>query len=264
MGRIVVTTDLSEPARRALPLAGRIAQGLGEALLLLHVVHAPALAPALSGSVDMDRRDAERALTELAAGIGGRVRTTVVEAEEVVPAILAETAAADAELLVMASHGRSGFDRLRLGSVVDAVLDDARVPVLCVPARSERPGDGTRVVVASDLSDRAKSSFPIARRLASALRLPLSLLVVESPDARSDPARLDAQARELGGVRPASIELVTAAHPIYGIVGEADLDDAAVLCTSSSPKSLLKRLLIGSVSREVLRAASIPVVVVRG
>ena len=139
MGTLVVTTDLSELSRRALPVARRMADGLGAELVLLHIVHSPTLAPALSGSIDLDVADAEKALAEQAKDLG-TVTTRVIEAEDVVPALVAEAATAD--MLVMASHGRTGLKRLALGSVVEAVLEAASTPVLCVPAGLDPPGTG--------------------------------------------------------------------------------------------------------------------------
>jgi nucleotide-binding universal stress UspA family protein len=67
---------------------------------------------------------------------GGLRVDTVVEAgqPESRLARLAEERAAD--LIVMASHGRSGFQRLRLGSVTESTLRAASVPVLVL----HRPG----------------------------------------------------------------------------------------------------------------------------
>jgi nucleotide-binding universal stress UspA family protein len=49
-------------------------------------------------------------------------------------------AAEPTALLVMATHGRTGWDRLRLGSVTTATLHRATVPVLVVSAAPARVG----------------------------------------------------------------------------------------------------------------------------
>lgn len=55
---------------------------------------------------------------------------------------LADLAASETDpvgLLVMATHGRTGWDRLRLGSVTTATVHSAPVPVLVVPAHVGSP-----------------------------------------------------------------------------------------------------------------------------
>jgi nucleotide-binding universal stress UspA family protein len=136
MACIAVASDLSLLAERALPAGERLARALGVDLVLLHVVHDPVLAPALTTSVEQDVKDAESALAALAArvGAGVTVRVDVTTAEEVVDGIAARAAALDARYLVIASHGRSGWQRLRLGSVAASLVRRAAVPVVCVPA----------------------------------------------------------------------------------------------------------------------------------
>jgi nucleotide-binding universal stress UspA family protein len=48
---------------------------------------------------------------------------------------LAASEVAPTGLLVLATHGRTGWSRLRLGSVTAATIRDAPVPVLVVPGR---------------------------------------------------------------------------------------------------------------------------------
>jgi Universal stress protein family len=55
------------------------------------------------------------------------------------------------DLLVMGTHGRSGFEALFLGSVTEKVLRSTHVPVLTVPPA---------VVLASELSSTRRSSVP--------------------------------------------------------------------------------------------------------
>jgi nucleotide-binding universal stress UspA family protein len=50
----------------------------------------------------------------------------------------------DADVIVLGTHARRGFQRLVLGSIAEAVLREAKRPVLVVPASVERAGDGQR------------------------------------------------------------------------------------------------------------------------
>ena len=77
------------------------------------------------------RLEAEAYLTPIAADLrakGVRV-TTMVRRGEPTAEILAGARAADADLIAMTTHGRSGLGRLLFGSVAEAVLRQADIPV---------------------------------------------------------------------------------------------------------------------------------------
>lgn len=133
MAELCVATDLSAAAAPAVELAFRWARSLQATLVLLHVVHDPELAPALGNDVPGDVATANRHLQQLAAAAGDvACRVDVRTADDVVATITA--AAAHADYLFVGSHGRSGFQRLRLGSIAAGVLRRSHVPVVCLPA----------------------------------------------------------------------------------------------------------------------------------
>ncbi len=65
-----------------------------------------------------------------AAAHGIQVKTQVLTANDVADALVTAAHALDADLIVMASHGRRGFDRLLHGSETQEVLNHCKVPVL--------------------------------------------------------------------------------------------------------------------------------------
>jgi nucleotide-binding universal stress UspA family protein len=116
----VVATDLSAFANRAVPYAYALVGAAGE----VHIVH-------VREEVPDDRAALERQLAALAPpGLGGRTRTHVLVGED--PAeLVAETAArVGADVICIASHGRSGLSRALVGSVADRLLRETRLPVL--------------------------------------------------------------------------------------------------------------------------------------
>jgi nucleotide-binding universal stress UspA family protein len=100
-------------------------------VILLHVI-----ADSRGEFVFATRARAEEYLDSLAEGLadkGIRVRTSIRFGSGSVPgAILAAAGALDADLIAMATEGRTGLNRLLLGSVAEAVLREAPVPVLMV------------------------------------------------------------------------------------------------------------------------------------
>jgi len=65
-----------------------------------------------------------------AAAKGVPIKTQVLRANDVADALVTAAHAMDADLIVMASHGRRGFDRLLHGSETQEVLNHCKVPVL--------------------------------------------------------------------------------------------------------------------------------------
>lgn len=88
----------------------------------------------------------------------------------------------DCSLIVMATHGRSGIDRLRLGSVAQRMARYAPMPTLVVPAREHGATEGlatvSDVTAALDGSVFAEQALPAATELADTLHVPLTLLEV--------------------------------------------------------------------------------------
>ncbi|MER3460845.1 MAG: hypothetical protein C4303_06950 [candidate division GAL15 bacterium] len=75
-----------------------------------------------------------------------RFRVEVVPDGFVAHAILDAAERFGADLIVMGTHGRTGLQRVLLGSVAEAVLRRSRVPVMVVPARAtERARPETKV-----------------------------------------------------------------------------------------------------------------------
>jgi nucleotide-binding universal stress UspA family protein len=64
---------------------------------------------------------------------------TEIRTGDVVEQICAETRRPDADLAVISTHGRAGFDHMLLGSVAEQVIRYAECPVLVVPSRCSIP-----------------------------------------------------------------------------------------------------------------------------
>jgi nucleotide-binding universal stress UspA family protein len=139
---IVVATDLSPESLGVVSYAAHLAQAQGARLTIVHAAAAVSLAnyTHFVPKTDLDavdQRVASHAHEALEKWVRRHVRKPV-EPEIVVRAgitdeVICEAAAdADADLLVVASHGRDGLSRLVMGSVAERVIRDAPCPVLVV------------------------------------------------------------------------------------------------------------------------------------
>ena len=143
--RILCPIDFSDYSRRALDHAMAIARWYGSTVTALHVFSsAPVVAsypgPVVLEPIVLTAVGREELLAETKAFIDAEavpgVRVEAVVREGQAAAEIADMAISmNADLLVIGTHGRSGFERLLLGSVTEKVLRKARCPVLTVPRR---------------------------------------------------------------------------------------------------------------------------------
>jgi len=140
--RILVPTDFSPTADAALDYAFGLAERFGASLQLLHVLDDPfvfegmsaeayiAEAPVLRSAMLEEARD------KLAHRAGPRQARVQVETEVLFghgARTIAEYAAErGVDLIVMGTHGRTGFAHLLLGSVAERLVRTAPCPVLTV------------------------------------------------------------------------------------------------------------------------------------
>jgi nucleotide-binding universal stress UspA family protein len=139
--------DGSAFAEAALPHAATLAHAIGSDILLLCAIEPPvisyeyAVTSLMDESLEEQRRQAESYLQGKAEPLrleGLKVRTA---AREGWPAdvIVRQALQSGSQLIIMATHGRSGIARLLLGSVTLDVVRHSLLPVLLV-----RPGDSPK------------------------------------------------------------------------------------------------------------------------
>ena len=139
--RIVVPTDFSDCSEEAWALAKRVAGTLGSEVVLAHILVEPIVYgdPALAADSTLQlfergRKWVEDELEKWASAAraeGTTVRTIVRTGsahEEIVNLATDERA----ELIIIGTHGRTGLNRLLLGSVTERVIRFAPCPVLTV------------------------------------------------------------------------------------------------------------------------------------
>lgn len=141
--RILVPVDFSEHAIHAVRLAVDLARTYGSKLTLLHVGVVPhvystelglggAAAPLFTEMSAQVAREQRHRLERVAAEEVPEALTTELIVREGFPPeeVLAQVRSGEHDLVVMGTHGRTGFGRVLLGSVTERVLRECPVPVL--------------------------------------------------------------------------------------------------------------------------------------
>jgi nucleotide-binding universal stress UspA family protein len=291
--RILCPVDLSETSRRALEHARALARTFEASLDVLEVVEI-ALPPSPFGAAPLYALTPEmrQTLTDdlerfAAPAREGGIRVTVdLEEGPVVRQILQAVDARAADLIVMGTHGRGGFEHLVLGSVTEKVLRKAPCPVLTVPAGERQPaapsGTFRTILCATDFSDAATKAIAYARALAE--RAAGRLILVHALDWPFGPMprppatplaelllslETDADARLRKAVpdehrHQCRVEqIVTQGKAAHDIVRLARDYSADLVVLGVRGRGAVNLALLGSTTHYVIREAACPVLTVR-
>lgn len=140
--KVLAATDLSEMSPAVLKAAASLAVRAGAELTVLHVYQAEEYVQAFGEArMPLDefvahlQAEIERHLPSHPSVLGVPVRIKVIEGVSASREILDAAVSIPADLIVIGTHGRTGFRRVLVGSVAEEVLRESPVPVLVVPAR---------------------------------------------------------------------------------------------------------------------------------
>ncbi len=179
--KVVVGVDFSNESNAAVEQALELARHVGSELVLVHVGVIPetpvgvpdsmALTVTAYGQVVKDRLDEDRhalqALHERLSGSGVDVSQAVIDGFPDTGLIDAAREVG-ADLIVIGTHGRTGFKRFLLGSVAERVVRLAERPVLVARGSEKSSGGYRKIVVPTDFSDGAREAAEVACTLAAA------------------------------------------------------------------------------------------------
>jgi nucleotide-binding universal stress UspA family protein len=257
--RILCPVDFSDYSRRALDHAVAIARWYESTVTVLHVfcpVPVTTFGPGVFETFALPGADRGQLLAETNRFIESEIAPGMpIEAaiREGNPAaeIFDQAVSMKADLLVIGTHGRSGFERLLLGSVTEKVLRKASCPVLTVPCRlpdavPAGPVLYKRILCPVDFSESSLRALDYATSLAREADAQLTVLHVISHEFESVMADV---------VAPDEHTTVADSRrrredDIRRRLKDAVPDDVATYCTVEM------MLTHGKPSREILRVAA--------
>jgi nucleotide-binding universal stress UspA family protein len=294
--RLLIPMDGSKTAEAVLPYGRALARSLEIPVELLGVVDTSVLDNRVfGGSEDSEAiiaasiRSSEGYLKRIAKTFPADKLSCTVETGQPEDVII-EKAGSDATLTAMATHGRSGINRLLMGSVAEKVLRSATNPLILIRASEEADSEGLAalksVVVPLDGSELAETVLSPVVQLANALKLEVILLrAYEVPmntyagmedsypvdyeriiGALKDEAKIYLESK-VGELKRNGIEKVSfaisegsGASEIVAL-GRRTPDNLIAMCTHG--RSGIKRWVLGSVTEKVVRLCDDPVLIVR-
>jgi nucleotide-binding universal stress UspA family protein len=294
---ILCPTDLSEPSLRSLTYAAAFARWYEAQLTLLHVV--PTFEPIAVGPgefigpmqmvVPISREEVLGEMRRITDRAGMGSIHAILSAHEGDPArnIVEQAAAIDADLVVMGTHGRTGFERLLIGSVAEQVLRKAPCPVLLVPphvtATAPPDVDFQHILCPMDFSPSALQALGVALDLARRsdgivmVVHALEWLAEEEPreythfnvpeyrrhlidDARHCVQALVADMSQAWSAIDPRVVVGRAYREILRVAADSGTD---LIVMGAHGRGALGLTLFGSTTQQVVRAATCPVLIVR-
>lgn len=297
--RILLATDFSVPAQRAYAYTAQLAPALKARVVILNVLEAP---PGLDPEFPVNaiylqqlQRESKLELGRLIrvaeeSGLRPEPRQVPGDPATCISKIAQEVNAA---LIVMGTHGRTGWDRLLLGSTAEKVVREASCPVLTVRVTEPaEPGEFrarvklNRLLVPIDFSECAQEAFEFAAMLAKKLGVgvhlvhasepaayPLDFKLLHVSDEKALQARVRERLRELvrvlkdNGIPAESVcELGV---PTDVILAQARgrpaerVEPADAIVMGTHGRRGLSHLALGSVAEYVVRRAACPVLTVK-
>lgn len=148
---ILCPIDLGPNTGLTLEAARQVAEDSGAKLIVFHVIPLPTeavgqplMVEPLSFEQDESRSKMEHLVKELGLKVPHEVVVVIGDAAHDIIRAVDEH---DVDLVVMATHGRTGLSHFILGSVAERVVRESPVPVLTVPAHHARRKGLTSVVI---------------------------------------------------------------------------------------------------------------------
>jgi nucleotide-binding universal stress UspA family protein len=285
--RILVPLDGSALAERALPLAVTVARATQASVTLARVIQTSAwggprlgdiIAPqVITEILEDEAREARRYLDGVADRLRARqiaVASTILAHGEPGAALLEAERTAEADLVVMATHGRTGLGRATLGSVADHMLRKGQAPVLLARAAGEQQEEVSlaHALIPLDGSALAEEALTAIPALAGALigRLTLAQVVnLEALAGEAEEAQCylsEVRGRLTRSLHGAVAEIATVV--LYGEAPEQIVSRAAgagcdLIVMATHGRGGLSRVAFGSTADAVLRAAEMPILLMR-
>lgn len=291
--RILCPVDFSDCSRRALDYAIAIGRCFGADIEVLHVTPEPFVVGRAEMQIRLDALRTEAYADAVAqtkqfvesAGISDLRVHVSVERGNPSMEIVTRAPNGGSGLIVMGTHGRSGFERMALGSVVEKVLRRVHCPMLTVPPRAVElraetmfsrvlcPVDFSRssawaLEFASSLTGRTKGKLVVLHAIEAVAEEPLEQRRFSVPELRQ---QLHEDAKErmrttlaAEGHHPQAPEVLIVAGRAYVEILRVAADrNVDTIVMGVRGRGAIDRLMLGSTTDHVIRASTCPVLTVR-
>lgn len=192
INRILIPVDLSANSLLALEHATFMAKLFKADLILVHIMETKTLKLDLGSFTKGDKKNAEEVITQKLEELSVQLRiktgckvSTILKSGKIAKGISEATSESKADILVMGTHGVSGFEEFFIGSNAFRVITEAKIPVITVQTHAQKVGfDSILCPIDSSSASLEKARYvaELAKKYNSKVHI-LGILSVDDDDA---------------------------------------------------------------------------------
>jgi len=273
MKRILVPTDFSEHARYASKVAAQIARKNNAEIYLLNLLDLPShMNDAVNDGVNIPEvmlylaKTKER-LAELMDEPYFEGLTVHADArlERAFEGIVTYSKEKNADLIVMGSHGASGFQEMFIGSNTEKVVRSSDIPVIIIKAEMEE-FNIERFVFASDFSNEIKKPFQKLVEFANLFEAKLDLVMINTPNSfKTNDLAENIMQHFISGfpIKNYTLHIYNDTNIEKGIINYSNKANADLIGIATHGRTGLAHFFNGSVSEDIVNHAVKPVITFR-
>lgn len=269
MKRILVPTDFSPQAELALKVAVQIAQKQESEIYLLHSLDMPSQIRGVQNNSSMPEsiyfiKLAEQNFEELFKKeyLKPIEIHEAIGHDEIYNDINATVAENDIDLIVMGSHGASGFKEMFIGSNTEKVVRTSSIPVLVI--KNDDPSFKiANFVFATDFSDEGRKAFDNAQKFAKTMDAKMHLLYVNTPSGFKTTPEAIAMMEDFVkgmGAENYTLNVYNDISVEKGVLGYAKDNNADIIGMSTHGRKGIAHFFNGSISEDLVNHAQMPVI----
>ena len=274
MKRIVVPTDFSECAMSALKIAAKISDKTGAVISLVHTYQLPVYG-FTSGRLMYDGAEIGKIRKQIEDELQKIAKMPFIKKYRVERFLLPDYAVEDivsydklkkADLIVMGTHGTSGWKDDLIGSNTERLIRRAKCPVLAIRQGDEKKFNPKNVVFASNFYGEVYERFDAIRYFASIFDSKLHLLLVNTPTdfiTTQYSENLMNTFKEKFKLKDVTMSIFNDETVEDGIIHFARRVKADLIALETHGRTGVNHILRGSIAEDTANHSSIPVLTFR-
>lgn len=269
MKKILVPTDFSVQAENALKVAAQLAKKDNSEIHLLHSMEMP-LHLANSGNTGSlpealyfiklaEKRFAELLERPYLKDVDIH---QAIGHNEIYEDIIVDVERNEIDLIVMGSHGSSGFKEMFIGSNTEKVVRTSQIPVLVIK-NDHKAFEINDFVFATDFSEECRVPFNNAQKFAKTVGATLHLLFVNTPNdfkTSTEAKAIMSKFIKGMGIENFTLNIYNDTSVEKGILGFAKESNAQLIGMSTHGRKGLSHFFNGSISEDLVNHANMPVI----
>ena len=273
--KILVPLDFSDASLNALDYAESLSKLTGAEIILLHIIENlnvttdPFYAsippdPAYEEELKKISSEALEKAAQKISSANGNVVKTFSAVGRTHKEILSHAEKLKADIIIMGTHGVSGFREFVMGSNTFRVVSDSKFPVLSVQKKSKKTVFKNILVPFSD-HPHSREKIMYAIMIAGIYRASLNIVGIDDVGTAAHAKKITLEAKQIKAITEkhditCSTSVVTAPRNAKTILNHAKKVKAdLIVTTGDTARQNLKEYFSGSVSQQIVNHSPVPV-----